>query len=72
MRTRLVTSEAADVVLAAGSDSSLTPTLIAGSITMRALTSAGISRPFDVGRDGSAASEAPCFVLEPLRESAYD
>ncbi|MFI5615154.1 beta-ketoacyl-[acyl-carrier-protein] synthase family protein [Amycolatopsis sp. NPDC051903] len=64
---KLIASGAADVVLAGGSDSSLTPTCIAGFTNMRALSRSGISRPFDVDRDGLAASEASgILVLEPL------
>ncbi|SNT37267.1 3-oxoacyl-[acyl-carrier-protein] synthase II [Asanoa hainanensis] len=67
---RLVSSGAADVVVAGGADSSLTPTCIAGFTTMRALSGSGISRPFDRDRDGLAAAEASgIVVLEPL-ESA--
>ncbi|WIX75101.1 beta-ketoacyl-[acyl-carrier-protein] synthase family protein [Amycolatopsis carbonis] len=67
---KLVASGAADVVLAGGSDSSLTPTLTAGFTNMRALTPTGISRPFDVDRDGTAASEASgVLVLEPLEKA---
>jgi 3-oxoacyl-[acyl-carrier-protein] synthase II len=64
---RLVGSGRADVVVAGGSDSSLTPTCIAGFTNMRALSGSGISRPFDRDRDGLAAAEAGgIVVLEPL------
>ncbi|WP_326565167.1 beta-ketoacyl-[acyl-carrier-protein] synthase family protein [Amycolatopsis rhabdoformis] len=67
---RLIASGAADLVLAGGSDSSLTPVCVAGFTNMRALSRSGISRPFDVDRDGLAASEAAgILVLEPLEQA---
>ncbi|MEW2504022.1 beta-ketoacyl-[acyl-carrier-protein] synthase family protein [Amycolatopsis sp. NPDC047767] len=64
---KLIASGGADLVLAGGSDSSLTPVCVAGFTNMRALSRSGISRPFDVDRDGLAASEAAgILVLEPL------
>ncbi|MCI2421345.1 beta-ketoacyl-[acyl-carrier-protein] synthase family protein [Saccharopolyspora sp. K220] len=64
---RLVAAGAADLVIAGGSDSSLTPTCIAGFTNMRALSRSGISRPFDAHRDGLAASQASgIIVLEPF------
>ena len=63
----MVSSGTADVVLAGGTDSSLTPTCLAGFANMRALSASGFSRPFDRDRDGLAASEAcGILVLEPL------
>ena len=67
---RLVAQGLADVVLAGGTDSSLTPVCIAGFGNMRALSKSGISRPFDRDRDGLAASEGcGMLVLEPLDEA---
>ncbi|MGW4488327.1 beta-ketoacyl-[acyl-carrier-protein] synthase family protein [Amycolatopsis sp. NPDC004368] len=67
---KLVASGAADIVLAGGSDANITPTYIAGFSNMRALTPTGISRPFDVDRDGTAGSEAAgAVVLEPLEKA---
>jgi 3-oxoacyl-[acyl-carrier-protein] synthase II len=64
---RMVAQGTADLVLAGGTDSSLTPVCIAGFTNMRALSKTGIARPFDRDRDGLAASEAAgMLVLEPL------
>ncbi|GIF09055.1 beta-ketoacyl-[acyl-carrier-protein] synthase family protein [Actinoplanes siamensis] len=67
---RLVASGAADVVLAGGSDCSLTPTCLAGFANMRALSPTGVSRPFDRDRDGLAAAEAAGVVVLETLESA--
>ncbi|UFS59182.1 beta-ketoacyl-[acyl-carrier-protein] synthase family protein [Subtercola endophyticus] len=67
---RLIAQGVADVVLAGGTDSSLTPVCIAGFGNMRALSKSGISRPFDRDRDGLAASEGcGMLVLEPLDQA---
>ncbi|MFJ4223239.1 beta-ketoacyl-[acyl-carrier-protein] synthase family protein [Microbacterium sp. NPDC089695] len=67
---RLIAEGRADVVLTGGADHSLTPTCIAGFRNMRALSSSGISRPFDSARDGLSASEtAGILVLEPLEQA---
>ncbi len=67
---RMVASGVADLVVAGGTDSSLTPTCIAGFANMRALSKTGISRPFDRDRDGLCASEAcGILVLEPLENA---
>lgn len=64
---RLVGSGECDLVLAGGSESSLTPTTIGAFTNMTALTRSGLSRPFDAQRDGFAAAEgAALLVLEPL------
>ena len=64
---RLIAQGTADMVIAGGTDSSLTPVCIAGFGNMRALSKSGFSRPFDRDRDGLAASEAcGMLVLEPL------
>ncbi|MFB2598677.1 beta-ketoacyl synthase [Herbiconiux sp. P17] len=63
---RLIAHGTADLVVAGGTDSSLTPVSLAGFANMRALSKSGISRPFDRDRDGLAASEAcGILVLEP-------
>jgi 3-oxoacyl-[acyl-carrier-protein] synthase II len=63
---RLVAQGTADLVLAGGTDSSLTPVCLAGFSNMRALSKSGVSRPFDQERDGFAASEGSgILVLEP-------
>ncbi|GAA4265704.1 beta-ketoacyl-[acyl-carrier-protein] synthase family protein [Frondihabitans peucedani] len=65
---RMIAQGTADIVVAGGTDSSLTPVCIAGFANMRALSKSGVSRPFDRDRDGLAASEAAgMLILE-----AYD
>src|SRR5438034_1258899 len=64
---RLVSSDRCDAVLAGGAEAALTPTGIAGFANMTALTSTGVSRPFDAERDGFAIAEgAGVLVLEAL------
>jgi 3-oxoacyl-[acyl-carrier-protein] synthase II len=64
---RMIAQGTADLVVAGGADSSLTPVCIAGFGNMRALSKSGVSRPFDRDRDGLAASEASgILILEPL------
>jgi 3-oxoacyl-[acyl-carrier-protein] synthase II len=54
-----------DAVLAGGSETAITPTGVAGFRNMTALSNSGISRPFDVDRDGFVISEgAAVLVLE--------
>ncbi len=54
-----------DVMIAGGAESAMTPTALAGFGNMTALTSCGISRPFDAERDGFAIAEAAgVLVLE--------
>jgi 3-oxoacyl-[acyl-carrier-protein] synthase II len=60
-----VQSGRCDVVLAGGTESALTPTAIAGFGNMTALSSSGVSRPFDAERDGFCIAEgAGVLVLE--------
>jgi 3-oxoacyl-[acyl-carrier-protein] synthase II len=62
---RMVAQGTADLVVAGGTDSSLTGVCIAGFANMRALSRSGFSRPFDRDRDGLAAAEASgILVLE--------
>ncbi|HKA03786.1 MAG TPA: beta-ketoacyl synthase N-terminal-like domain-containing protein, partial [Acidimicrobiales bacterium] len=56
-----------DAVLAGGSECSVTPTALAGFGNMTALSSSGVSRPFDVRRDGFVMAEAAAvLVLEEM------
>lgn len=60
-----IASGRCDVALAGGAESCMTPTNVAGFTNMRALSSSGVSRPFDVDRDGFCASEGSgILVLE--------
>jgi len=67
---RLVALGVCDAALAGGSEAAITETGVAGFTNMTALSPSGISRPFDVARDGFVMSEgAGVLVLEEL-ESA--
>jgi 3-oxoacyl-[acyl-carrier-protein] synthase II len=56
-----------DAMLAGGSECSITPTALAGFGNMTALTTCGVSRPFDLRRDGFVMAEAAAvLVLEEL------
>lgn len=59
---RLIQWGYADVMVAGGSESSLTPTSLAGFGNMTALSTSGWSRPFDARRDGFVIAEA-CGLL---------
>jgi 3-oxoacyl-[acyl-carrier-protein] synthase II len=68
---RWVAAGRCDVAIAGGAESCLTDTTMAGFSSMRALSGSGISRPFDVDRDGFCASEgAAVLVLEEGRHAA--
>ena len=59
---RLVRQGYCDAVMAGGSEAPFTPTSIAGFSNMTALSSSGVSRPFDSRRDGFVMAEG-CAVL---------
>jgi 3-oxoacyl-[acyl-carrier-protein] synthase II len=62
---RLIATGRCDAVLAGGSEASMTITALAGFNNMTALSSNGVSRPFDAERDGFVMSEgAAVLVLE--------
>jgi 3-oxoacyl-[acyl-carrier-protein] synthase II len=68
---RWIAAGRADIALAGGSEAALTPTNIAGYKNMRALSPTGISRPFDVDRDGFCVGEgAAVLVLEEAAHAA--
>ncbi|MGH9286442.1 MAG: beta-ketoacyl-[acyl-carrier-protein] synthase family protein, partial [Acidimicrobiales bacterium] len=65
---RLIREGSADVVLAGGSESSITPTAISAFARMGALSHRNhepelASRPFDAGRDGFVMGEGAGFVV---------
>jgi 3-oxoacyl-[acyl-carrier-protein] synthase II len=67
---RLIAWGRCDAALAGGTESSVTETSMAGFRNMTALTSSGISRPFDLERDGFVMSEgAAVLLLEELGEA---
>ncbi len=62
---RLIQHGVCDVVIAGGSEASLCETAMAGFTNMTALSSTGVSRPFDRDRDGFVIAEAAgILVLE--------
>ena len=67
---RLIADGRCDVVLAGGAESSMTPTTVAAFSKMTALSESGLSRPFDVGRDGFCISEGAAVLLLEDREAA--
>ena len=62
---RLVASGRCDVVVGGGAEASMHPVAVAAFANMTALSTSGVSRPFDVRRDGFVISEgAAALVLE--------
>ena len=62
---RLIADGRCDAVLAGGTEAPFTPAAMAGFTNMTALSSSGISRPFDIERDGFVMAEgAAVLVLE--------
>jgi 3-oxoacyl-[acyl-carrier-protein] synthase II len=62
---RLIALGICDAVLTGGSEAAITPTGVAGFSNMTALSSSGISRPYDTERDGFVIAEgAGVLVLE--------
>jgi 3-oxoacyl-[acyl-carrier-protein] synthase II len=66
---RWIAAGRCDVALAGGAEACLTDTNVAGFTNMRALSGSGISRPFDVDRDGFCASEGGAVLV--LEEAAH-
>ena len=67
---RLVATGRCDVVIAGSSEAGMTDTGIAGFTNMTALSSSGVSMPFDVKRDGFVISEGGAvLVLEELERA---
>lgn len=68
---RLVASGRCDAVLVGGSESCQTGIMTNGFVNMKALSSTGVSRPFDVDRDGFCSAEAGgVLVLEEAGAAA--
>jgi 3-oxoacyl-[acyl-carrier-protein] synthase II len=62
---RLISWGMCDAAVTGGSEACITPTAIAGFANMTALSSTGVSKPFDATRDGFVMGEgAAVFVLE--------
>ena len=64
---RLIATGVCDAVLTGGSEAAITPTGMAGFSNMTALSTTGVSRPFDTARDGFVIAEgAAVLILEDL------
>jgi 3-oxoacyl-[acyl-carrier-protein] synthase II len=64
---RLVSSGRCDVAIGGGAEAAMTPVGVGAFTNMTALSSSGMSRPFDARRDGFVVSEgAGAVVLETL------
>ncbi len=59
---RMIADNRCDVVVAGGAEAPFTPTAIAGFSNMTALSTSGVSMPFDVRRDGFVMGEG-CALL---------
>jgi len=68
--SRLIASDRCDVVIAGGTESAFTGSSIAGFTNMTAFSSAGISRPFDLERDGFVMGEGAGILLLEEKEMA--
>lgn len=67
---RLIATGRCEAVLAGGAESAATPVAMAGFGNMTALSSTGISRPFDAERDGFVMAEAAgVLLLEDLERA---
>ncbi|MBA3523428.1 MAG: beta-ketoacyl-[acyl-carrier-protein] synthase family protein [Geodermatophilaceae bacterium] len=60
---KLVASGRCDAVLVGGSESCQTGVMSNGFANMKAMSASGISRPFDVARDGFCAAEAGAVLV---------
>ena len=67
---RLIASGRADLMLAGGSESCQTPVMNNGFQNMKALSPTGISRPFDIARDGFCSAEAAAVLVLEEYEAA--
>ena len=68
---RLVATGRCDVVVSGGAEAAMHPVAVAAFTNMTALSTTGVSRPFDVRRDGFVMSEgAAALVLEAWDHAA--
>ncbi|GJM39646.1 MAG: 3-oxoacyl-[acyl-carrier-protein] synthase 2 [Acidimicrobiales bacterium] len=68
---RMIADGRCDAVIAGGSEAPFTETAVAGFANMTALSNSGVSRPFDVDRDGFVMAEgAGILVLEEWDRAA--
>ncbi len=67
---RLIAHGRCDAMLAGGSEAAMTPVGIQGFVNMTAISTSGVSRPFDARRDGFVIAEgAGVLVLEELERA---
>ncbi len=69
---RMIQHGEADAVLAGGSEASLTPLARAAFGALDALSGSGVSRPFDVDRDGFVMAEGAAVLVLESRASALE
>ncbi len=69
---RLVASGRCDAVLAGGSEAAMTPVATAAFANMTALSTSGVSRPFDRRRDGFVMAEGAAVLLLEELEAARE
>jgi 3-oxoacyl-[acyl-carrier-protein] synthase II len=67
---RLIRQGVCDLVVTGGSEAAITPLAVAAFGNMTALSSAGISRPFDTDRDGFVIAEGAAILVLEEWESA--
>ncbi len=68
---RLIASGRCDAVMAGGSEAAMTAVGIQGFINMTALSSLGISKPFDAERDGFVIAEGAAVLVLEEWEAAH-
>ncbi len=67
---RMIFDGRCDVVLAGGAEASINGVTVGAFTKMTALSETGLSRPFDIGRDGFCLSEGAGVLLLEEREQA--
>ena len=70
--SRLIASDRCDVVIAGGTEAAFTGSSIAGFTNMTAFSSEGVSRPFDLDRDGFVMGEGAGILLLEEKEMAQE